>query len=181
MVHRLIERALRGTEGGAGDRGAKNIESAHRQFETLPCSAQAMRHRNAAAREGEGGQRMRCDYVDAAFDLESRSARIDDECADSASGRGTIGSKFRRTRPREDAIEVGDSAVGYPSLLAVQHIRVAVEPGAALNGGDIGTRFGLRKGEGGDCFSSSDARQISPLEFRRTCEGDCAAAQTLHC
>src|SRR5579863_9892330 len=125
MLQRLIERALRETEGSAGDRGAKYIESPHRQLETLPFSAQAMRHRNAAAREGEGGQRMRCDYIDAAFDLESRSARIDDERADSASGHGAIGPKFLRVRPREDAIEVGDSAIGYPGLFAVQHIGAA--------------------------------------------------------
>jgi hypothetical protein len=181
MLERLIECALRETERGAGDRRAKYIERAHRQLETLSFGAQAMRQRNAAAREGQRSQRMGCDHIDTALDLEPWSACIDDERADSPSGHRTVGSIFLRVRPREDAIEVGDPAVGYPGLFAVQHIRVAVEPGAALNGGGIGPRFGFRKGEGGDCFSSCDARQISPPEFRRTCEGDCAAAQTLHC
>jgi hypothetical protein len=180
MRQRLIEGALRETKGRAGDRRAKYIERAHRQLETLSFGAHAMRRRNAAAGERQRGERMGCDDVDAAFDLESRSIRIDHERADSASGHGAVGPEFRRTRAREDAIEVGDPAVGYPGLLAVQHVGVAVEPRAALNGGDVGSGLRLRQREGGDRLSGRDAREISCLEFRRTREGDGAAAQALH-
>ena len=122
MLDRLIERALRETEGGTGHRGAKCIESAHCQLEPPPSAPKPMRRRNSAAAEGEGGERMGCDHVDAAFDLESRDARIDHEGADAAGGCRAVGAKFRRTRPREDAVEVRDPAVGYPGLLAVQHV-----------------------------------------------------------
>src|ERR1700676_1376227 len=108
-----------------------------------------MRQRNAAAREGQRSQRMRCDDIDTALDLKPRSACSDDERADSASGHRTVGSIFRRTCPREDAVDVGDAAVGNPGLFTIQYIRVAVEPGAALNGSCFGSSRGLRSAKGG--------------------------------
>jgi hypothetical protein len=40
---RLVERAAREAEGCTGDRGAKDVQAAHRQLEALACLAEELR------------------------------------------------------------------------------------------------------------------------------------------
>ena len=81
---RFIQRALREAERGAGDGGAEHVQRLHGELEAFAFGAEPLRYRHAAALEGERGQRMRRDDVDAPGDREARRVRVDDERADAS-------------------------------------------------------------------------------------------------
>ena len=80
----------------------------------------------------------------------------------------------------EDAVEVGDAAVADPGLLAVEHIGIAVVTRRAGDGGDVGTRLGLRQREGADPITTRHPGQHLGLQRRAAGQRDRAAAQALH-
>ena len=71
----------------ARDRGAEDVERAHRELEALALGAEQRVGRHAAAVELEPRQRMRRDHVDALGDRETRRVGRHDERRDAARAR----------------------------------------------------------------------------------------------
>jgi hypothetical protein len=68
---RLVEGAAGEAERGGGDRGAEDVEGAHRHLEALAIGTDAVGLRHPAAVEAKASQRMRRDHLDARGDLEA--------------------------------------------------------------------------------------------------------------
>ena len=133
---------------------------------------------HAAGREAQPRQRVRRDDLDALGDLEARRAGLHQEGAQAVRAAARGGVAFAGAG--EDAVEVGDAAVADPGLLAVEHIGIAVVTRRAGDGGDVGTRLGLRQREGADPITTRHPGQHLGLQRRAAGQRDRAAAQALH-
>src|SRR5258708_18477328 len=80
----------------------------------------------------------------------------------------------------EDDVEVGDAAVRYPGLRAVENVVRAVAPRPRGQRRDVGARVELGKREGGDRLAPGGATDIALLLSLGTGERDPAAAQSPH-
>ena len=100
-------------------------------------------------------------------------------CGDEESGKATRPRRFAGAR--EDRVDVRDTTVGDPGLLAVEHISVAVAGSRKVHVGNIGTRTGLAESEGGDGAARARFREPATALRWRAEKRDRAGPEALHC
>ena len=83
------------------------------------------------------------DHLDALGDGEAGRIGIDDKAADAARARCFTGA-------HEHAIEIGNAAIGYPGLLAVEDVVLALQFGTGTERCHIRTGIRFGQGKGGD-------------------------------
>ena len=164
MRQRLIQRALRESDGRAGHRGAEDIERPHRELESLALGAEPLTQRHAAITESKSRERMRRDDVSMRREIDSPGvAASTTKALIPSAGDGAVGAHVRAASACEHAVEVRNAAVRDPCLLTVQTVAIRRAGGAAAEGGNIGARVGLREREGCDGLAGDDARKITRL------------------
>src|SRR5262249_29996838 len=120
-LERFGERAARKAERGGTDRGAKDIERPHRDFEAIAGRADEIVGADTAVPKGQARERMRGHHLDALGNRQPRIVAAHDESRQALRARRLAGA-------RKYDIEVGDAPVRYPRLLAVENKTVAVSP-----------------------------------------------------
>ena len=126
-----------------------------------------------AAVETQCGQRMRGHDFDPFGDRETGVVGKDKECGEATRARRFAGA-------REHSVDVGDSTVRDPGLLAVQAISISVLARRAGHGRDIGASLFLREREGGEPLAAPDFWQHVPALRVGSRDRDRAGTQALH-
>ena len=115
---------------------------------------------------------MRRDHLDPLGDRQPRRVRGHEKAAQPLGAGRFAGA-------REDAVEIGDPAVGDPRLLAVEDPAVAVAPGGHVHVGHVRARARLGQREGGQRLAGAGALQPGALR-RRAEQRDRPRSQALH-
>ena len=116
---------------------------------------------------------MGCDHVDALRHPEAGGVGVDDKTADALAAALVAGAG-------EHGVVIGDAAVGYPGLAAVQHVLIAVQAGAGLHGRHVGAGVRLGQGEGRNVLAAGHFRQILLLQGLAGEHRHGTTAQALH-
>ena len=180
MAQCLIQRALREAERSAGHRGAEHVQRAHGELEAFALGPEALAGGDAAVPEGERGEGVGGDEVDARRAIKSRPRCVHDEGADAAGRHRSVRSPLRLLGAREHAVEVRDTAVRYPGLLAIEHVVIAHAPCTALERCGIRARSRLRQCERGDRLARGHGGQIAAFELLGSRKRDRPAPEPLH-
>jgi hypothetical protein len=116
-------------------------------------------------------------YVDPFGDAKAGVVRIDDERDVAALSVTRLWALVER---REHDVVIGDTGVGDPGLLAIEHEAVALTSGHRLHRADVRAGAGLRDRERRDALSLRHIRQVAALQRVRPKERDGSGAQPLH-
>ncbi len=81
---------------------------------------------------------------------------------------------------RENYVEIGDAAIRYPGLLAIEHVVAAVGSCGATHGGDVGTGRGLRESKCRDRLTARNARQVACFLLVGASQTDGTGTEPLH-
>src|SRR5580658_1519644 len=95
------------------------------------------------------------------FDLSLRATAV---CR-GIDGKGAQAFGTALARAREDDVEIRDSGIGYPRLLALEDVAAVFAPRARRQRADVRAGLKLRERERGDAPPRGDLGQISPLQL----------------
>jgi hypothetical protein len=117
---------------------------------------------------------MRRYHLDAFLNREARRVGVDHEGRETLRARGLA-------RAHEDDIMVGDAAVRYPGLHAVDaHGLRSVRCGGGRHRGDVRAGLGLGQREGRDRDALTDRGKVAPLQLLGSEQRDRRGAEPLH-
>src|SRR5690606_14652431 len=116
----FLQSATGKTQSGRRHRCPENIQSHHGDLEALTCFAQTLRDRDAAIVKTQARKGVGRNDIDTLGDFQARSVSIYHKGRNAASSRRFAGTD-------KQGVEIGDAAIRYPGLLAIDHVMVTVK------------------------------------------------------